>query len=50
MFPDIVAEKMERWQRNNNHSLNKINNLLSKVDSNNPDLWREKDMDLHDIV
>jgi len=50
MSPDIVVEKIECWQRNNGYSLNKINILLSKIGSDNPGLWGEKDVDLRTIV
>jgi len=46
----IVAEKMERWQRNHGYSLNKINTLLLESSKTGKGLWGENNVDLLSIV
>ncbi len=48
--PDIIAEKIQRWQDNNKYSLNKINNLLSSQSSDTAGIWGANDVELLRIV
>ena len=48
--PEIAAQKMERWRRNHDYTLNKVNECLSAVTPDMPGPWGQNDIDLRHIV